>query len=295
MATLPIVKRSYRERLLALLDYMDEHPQDDLTLANLSQRACLSSFHFHRQFSAVVGMTPGQYRRASNFRCAAKLLAFRSISITDLAFNQGYESLEAFSRAFKDYTGQSPNEFRKAPDWKAWQNMDQTFIQLRKKHMQTSTNYSIELRQLPDINLAILEHKGPEYLLGKTIQEFIAWRKQNQLPPSRNRTFNLIYEDPASVAADDFRMQLAVEIKGDYPKEMGRLLACTIPKGTYVSLLHRGNDQGLEAAVQYLYKDWLSASNYELRDFPLLFERVTFFPDVPEHQAETRIYLPLAD
>lgn len=287
---------TYLQRLMQLLDYLDEHPESNFSLGELSQRACLSSFHFHRQFTAVVGMTPGFYCRALAFRRAAWQLAFREISVTDIALEQGYESTEAFSRAFKDHTGQPPTQFRQTTNWERWQQLDQLFIHSRKQRMQYTTEekYTVELRQLPTIKLAALEHKGPEYLLGKTVQEFITWRKQNQLLPSSHRTFNVLYEDPASVPPDEFHMQLAVEIKDDYPQSMGRLTPMTIPAGVYASIKHRGNDQGLEAAVLHLYKNWLPASGYELRDFPLLFERVKFFPDVAEHEAETWIYLPLA-
>jgi AraC family transcriptional regulator len=287
---------AYIQRLMTLLDHLDAHTEQDFSLVELSQLACLSRFHFHRQFTAFVGMTPGQYCRALRFRRVARQLVFRQLSITDIAFAQGYESLEAFSRAFKDYTGQSPGSFRKTPDWQIWHQLDQPLIEMRKQRMQASLDqekYCVELSELPSIKLAVLEHRGPEYLLGKTIQEFIAWRKQYQLSPANHRTFNLIYEDPASLPEGDFRLHLAVEIKGDYPQDMGRLTMITIPAGVYASIEHRGNDQGLEAAVRYLYQQWLPESTYELRDFPLFFERVKFFPDVAEHQAQTRIYLPL--
>ena len=43
----------------------------------------------------------------------------------------------------------------------------------------------------------------------------------------------------------------------------------------------------------HLYAHWLPTSGEELRDFPLFMQRVKFFPDVPDGEAETDIYLPL--
>ena len=43
----------------------------------------------------------------------------------------------------------------------------------------------------------------------------------------------------------------------------------------------------------FLYREWLPDSGEELRDFPLYCERVSFFPDVPEREAITDLYLPL--
>ncbi|MBK8188123.1 MAG: GyrI-like domain-containing protein [Cellvibrio sp.] len=66
-----------------------------------------------------------------------------------------------------------------------------------------------------------------------------------------------------------------------------------IPAGLCARICHQGSDAGLAAAVNYLYRDWLQESDYELRDFPLFFERVSFYPDVPETDRITHIYLPL--
>lgn len=43
----------------------------------------------------------------------------------------------------------------------------------------------------------------------------------------------------------------------------------------------------------HLYASWLPGSGEELRDFPLFMQRLTFFPDVPDNEAITDIYLPL--
>ena len=52
-------------------------------------------------------------------------------------------------------------------------------------------------------------------------------------------------------------------------------------------------DDDLEPAALFLHRDWLPASGEEPRDFPLYCQRMTFFPDVPERQVLTDLYLPL--
>jgi AraC family transcriptional regulator len=49
----------------------------------------------------------------------------------------------------------------------------------------------------------------------------------------------------------------------------------------------------LRDSVLYLYGEWLPPSGAEVRDAPLFFQRVRFYPDVAEHEAVTDIYLPL--
>ncbi len=66
-----------------------------------------------------------------------------------------------------------------------------------------------------------------------------------------------------------------------------------IPGGRCTVLRYTGSNDNLDAAVRYLYSEWLPQSGEELRDFPLYFERVSFFPDVPESEAINDVFLPL--
>ena len=66
-----------------------------------------------------------------------------------------------------------------------------------------------------------------------------------------------------------------------------------IPGGRCAVLRVIGGSDDLEAPALYLYRDWLPASGEEPRDFPLYCQRVSFFPDVPEHEAVTDLFLPL--
>ena len=54
-----------------------------------------------------------------------------------------------------------------------------------------------------------------------------------------------------------------------------------------------GSSDDLEPAALFLYRDWLPASGEETRDFPLYCQRVSLFPNVPEHEAITDLFLPL--
>jgi AraC family transcriptional regulator len=76
------------------------------------------------------------------------------------------------------------------------------------------------------------------------------------------------------------------------PNEVG-VVHSVIPGGRCAVLRHIGSDHTFGDAVRYLYAMWLPDSGEQLRDFPLYCQRVTFFPDVPEHEAVTDIFLPL--
>ena len=72
-------------------------------------------------------------------------------------------------------------------------------------------------------------------------------------------------------------------------------LGTSISSGTIATwITDEGSDDTLEDTVSFLYSQWLPQSGEELRDFPLFFQRVNLFPSVPEHEAITDVFLPLA-
>jgi AraC-like DNA-binding protein len=94
--------------------WIDEHSHEPLDLESTAREVGLSSFHFLRLFARVLGVTPHQYLVRSRLRHAARLLAERGSSITDVAFDVGFGDLSNFVRTFHRAAGVSPREFRRA-------------------------------------------------------------------------------------------------------------------------------------------------------------------------------------
>ena len=78
-------------------------------------RLDLSRFHFQRMFLRYLGEPPGEMRRRLLLERAACELSAGSRSVTQVAFDAGYESLEGFSRAFRRAYGVSPSHYRRLP------------------------------------------------------------------------------------------------------------------------------------------------------------------------------------
>jgi AraC family transcriptional regulator len=145
-----------------------------------------------------------------------------------------------------------------------------------------------------DIRVAVLEHRGDPRLIGESIGKFIAWRKQARLPPAKNATYNILYDDPELTRPADFRFDLCVSTSRDIGGNSHGIVAKTIPGGRCAKLRHIGSDHTLADAVRYLYAEWLPQSGEALRDFPPYLRRVKFAPEVQEHEAVTDVFLPLA-
>ena len=147
----------------------------------------------------------------------------------------------------------------------------------------------VAIVEKPNIPLAVWEHRGPPAALGASIQQFIQWRKQNGLHPSRHATFNLIYDDPDSVLPEHYRFDLAVQVSA--PINEMPLVNKTIPQGRYAKIRHVGNDDHLATSITFLLTEWLSQSGEKKADFPLVLHRVTLFAE--DVEAITDIYLAL--
>ena len=151
----------------------------------------------------------------------------------------------------------------------------------------------VRVVQFPATRLAVLEHRSSPMRLGDSIRRFIEWRKAHKLPPSRSATFNFVYNDPDETPADDFRFGLGAGTDQPVEPNEAGVAAFQIPAGRCAVLRHTGSDDQLGRSILHLYSTWLPGSSEELRDFPLFMQRVAFFPDVPDSEAVTDIYLPL--
>ncbi|WP_440053625.1 AraC family transcriptional regulator [Pseudoalteromonas sp. T1lg65] len=284
----------YQKRFIKVIDYIEANLDEKLDINKLCQFAHLSKYHFHRQSSAYFGIPIVSIIRLLRLKRAAFQLAYRNETrVTDIALQNGYQSHEAFSRAFKKHFAKSPVEFRKAPDWTPWLNIYDPITTLRKKIMNHHASFDVKLVDFPKTNIAVMEHRGAPHLLASTIQKFIDWRKRHRLPPSKSRTFNLLYDDPNVVTPDEFRFDLCCTLQSQLEDNADGVINKIIPAGKCAVIRHIGSDDAIGLAVNYLYCEWLAESDFEVRDFPIFLERVSFFPEVPEHEMITDIYLPI--
>ena len=285
----------YQERFHQLLNYIDSHLDEELTVDKLSNIACLSKYHFHRQFSSLVGITAFAYIKQARMKRASYQLVFKkNMRIVDIAVANGYESSEAFSRAFSQFIGQNPSQFREQPQWVSWHEKYQLFKKLRVHRMKSDgSGHIVEIVDFSETKVAALEHLGALELVGNTINQFINWRKENNLSPKVSRTFNIAYDDPAVTEPDKYRSDICASVKSDVKENEYGVTTKIIPAGRCAVIRHVGSDDTISETISYLYSDWLAQSEEELRDYPLFFERVSFFPDVLETEVTTDIYLPL--
>ena len=287
----------YRARFRAVLEFIDAHADEPLDLERLSNVAAFSKFHFQRQFTELFGIGVFKYMQLTRLKRASYRLAFRDdVSVLDVAHDSGYEGPEAFARAYKQACGQSPSAFRKDPNWTSWYAISNSLSELRSQHMRNPIDSEcVQIIRFEGVKVAALEHRGDPRRIGDSLRKFIEWRKTSGLHPTRSATYNILYDDPTSVAPADYRFDVCASTGRDVPANTYGILTKTIPAGRCAVLRIAGGDDALANGVAFLYSQWLPQSGEELRDFPLFLQRVRFFPDVAEHEQIVDLFLPLAD
>jgi len=94
------------------MDYVEEHLTDDITGSEITRIVGLSDYHFKRMFSYMAGMTLSEYIKNRRLSEANKKL-INGAKVTDIAYKYGYQSVEGFSRAFREWCGFLPSEVMK--------------------------------------------------------------------------------------------------------------------------------------------------------------------------------------
>jgi AraC-like DNA-binding protein len=103
--TLPALRRAR--------DLIDLRYAEPLDVAALAREAGYSRFHFARAFAAAYGETPRAYLTRRRLERAKTLLRVANLSVTEICFLVGFESLGSFSSLFRRVVGETPSAYRR--------------------------------------------------------------------------------------------------------------------------------------------------------------------------------------
>jgi AraC-like DNA-binding protein len=94
-------------------DFLAANLDRVITLEEAANEACLSPFHYQRQFKRAFQESPHEFLSRLRMEKAKQLLAHSSMTVTEVCLEVGYESLGSFSSMFARLTGCPPTEFRR--------------------------------------------------------------------------------------------------------------------------------------------------------------------------------------
>ena len=220
----------YVSRINKVLDYIDQHLAESMTLDDLASVANFSKFHFHRIFFAFIGETIYDYiQRLRIETSAARLLSNANSSITEIAYDAGFSSASVYSRSFKKIMNCTPTEFREnntlsnSKIYQSKSNNCTTHSNIstqppeqfpyfrstiscsikRRAEMFENQDVKMEVKQLPATTVAYVRYIGPyagdSQLFEGLYQKLFAWAGPRQLLNFPETKCLCIYHDDPSV------------------------------------------------------------------------------------------------
>lgn len=103
------------EAVQRIQDYINDHLNENITLADLSKVSLFSPWYSYRLFTQQVRLTPADYIRKLRLSRSALKLRDSSCKITDVAFEMGFGSVDGYQRAFLREFGCNPHEYASNP------------------------------------------------------------------------------------------------------------------------------------------------------------------------------------
>lgn len=100
------------ERINRIFNHVKTHFQEAIVLDDMAGMAGMTTPSFCRYFKKVSGKTFTSFVNEYRLVHASKLLSENSMSITEIAFESGFNNFSYFNKSFKKFTGKTPSEYR---------------------------------------------------------------------------------------------------------------------------------------------------------------------------------------
>ncbi|HEU5414053.1 MAG TPA: AraC family transcriptional regulator [Candidatus Angelobacter sp.] len=104
---------NYHSRLAKVTSYLQDHPQEFVTLAKAASIACMERTAFSRFFKRTMGVTFSEFLRRWRVALAVEQMLNRDHSLAYIASAVGFKNLNSFGRTFRIVTGITPSEYKR--------------------------------------------------------------------------------------------------------------------------------------------------------------------------------------
>ena len=276
---------SYRERINRVLVHIQRQLDQPLALDELAGVAAFSPYHFHRIFRGMVGESVKEHVRRLRLERAAGRLRDSGDTVTDIAFDAGYQTHESFTRAFRAMFGEAPSNFRENR---------RDLLARAATPPKRDAPLVVRTERFGLTRLAFFRHVGPYDEVGKAWQKLYAWAGRNGLLGSGAETLGVVHDDPEITPPERLRYDAALVVN-EGVRPAGEAGIEELPPGEYATTVHKGPYSTLGWTYARLCGEWLAGSGREARSSPA-FEIYRNFPfNTPPEELVTEIYIPLVE
>ncbi|PXV87780.1 AraC family transcriptional regulator [Lachnotalea glycerini] len=297
-------QEEYIRRIHKVQDYIEHHLEKSLSIEELSGAAGFSKYHFCRIFQGMLHEPLAHYVNRIRMENALFLLAHRTDkNMTDIAYELGLSDSAVFSRAFKNFYGVSPREYRKEYS----KNCKDSFL-LSEYNKDTAKKEwadnpfpvtgQITIVNLEEKQVAYVRHTGTYETLAKEYVRLIQIlfehaQKQHLLVEGQNWVLAMYHDNPEFTQESQFRTSLCLTVPKDFMfQEDGILGKMNLESGLYAVGHFQIQQNQYSDAWNYMYQEWISGSGYVPRNsYP--FEVYCNVPAGESLIHEVDIYVPI--
>ncbi len=264
------------------LEYIESHLDDEVDFKEIERITGTSIYHFRRMFSFLSGMSLGEYIRNRKLSNATFDLLHGGLSVTDTAFKYGYESVDGFSRAFRDWAGISPSEVKKNNTLKSFPKLSFQLTVRGGMDME----YKIEKKEA--FRIVGVSKRVPIQFEGENPE--IMKLTQTITPEQREKMRSLANMEPYQVVNASYNFDDGwQEEKGSLDHMIGFLTTkesgfdgldvVEVPALTWAIFSCRGEfPKVMQDTMAKIAAEWLPSSDYEFVDAP----GITFTGDLSD-------------
>ena len=274
---MPPQSTSWVDRVAAVVEHVQTHLHEELAPEALAELGGFSLHHFHRVFRGITGESVMGFVRRLRLERAARRLRFGVDSVTRIAFDAGYGSHEAFTRAFRARFGRAPSEYRRV--------------------LPAVGVIEAQLREEPVRHVLALRRVGPYEACGSAWAQMAAFAAQRGIVLD-GVGVGLSYDDPDVTAAEHLRYDACAPLTPEVIDSLGLLPAGfarrEVPAGTYAVALHRGAFDTILDTYVALLGGWLPRQRVEIADEPVVERYVRSPGEVAPEDQLTEVLVRLA-
>ena len=249
------------------MDYIEEHLTEEVSFDELAKKTGISVYHFKRTFSFIAGMSLAEYIKKRRL-AEANLALLAGEKVTDVALKYGYQSIEGFSRAFRDWSGQAPSEVMKTQIQKTFPKFS-FYIDIK-----GGQSMDVKLIEKPAFQIVGVSQKVPLQYQGEN--QAIMELAQRITPQQRAEmhTFDDVYPHQVVNASFDFQEGRTTE-GGEMTHMIGfatlqentyeDLEQLSVPAHTWAVFPNEGPfPQTLQETWARIFSEWLPSSGYQV-------------------------------
>lgn len=287
-------RHAYADRVDAVVAHLQRAierggPLPDL--AALAAIAHLSPFHFHRVWRALTGEAIGRTIARLRLTRALHLLRDPGVAVGDVAVAAGYETPQAFARAFRDALGASPGELRGRPERIA--AAAATLEAPAAVDADALPPLQVEVLSLDPFEVVALRNRGAFADLDAAYARLFEWAAGAGVVDAITGLHGVPYGDHRDLPAEQLEFDCAIRVAAG-AEPVAPLRRMPLGGGPHARVRHVGAYEGLEDLVDRLLAEWWPGSGHALRDAPIHYAFLDDPEMVPEALLRADVFVPLA-